>query len=109
MIECIRFKSHVKGALQGFADLYVPQWGVEIPGFSLFMKDGRRWVNAPGSEYEVNGEKKFKAFFFFREKAHWEAFGRQAKDAIDKWCAENPQNEVEEQQETEIKVDECPF
>ncbi len=107
MIECTKFKSHKKGYLQGFADLYIEQWGVEVPGFSLFMKDGRRWINPPGKEYENEGEKKFKAFFYFREKSHWEAFSRQARDAIDKWCAEN-QTTAEETQESK-EVGEVPF
>jgi len=90
MIECIRFKSYTKGCLQGFADIYVKSWGIEIPGFSLYMKDGKRWVNPPGKEFiDKNGEKKFKAFLFFKEKTHWEKFGEAVKDAIDKWCLEN--------------------
>jgi len=104
MIECIRFKSYEKGCLQGFADLYVEQWGVDIPGFTLYMKDGRRWINPPGSEYEAEGQRKFKAFFFFRDKAHWEAFSRQAKDAIDKWCSENKPS-----QDSNQESGACPF
>jgi len=94
MIECTKFKSFQKGHLQGFADFSVPKWGVEICGCSLYMKDGKRWVNLPANEYtNADGEKKYAPFLRFKEKEHWTAFCEAAKGAIDKWCAENPQQE----------------
>lgn len=111
MIECIRYKSHVKGHLQGFADLYVEKWGIEIPGFTVWMKDGRRWVNAPSTKYtDKEGVEKNKAFFYFRNKEHWSAFVEEAKKAIDKWCADN-QEQVEQpcSGNTGFDDSECPF
>jgi len=94
MIECTKFKSFQKGHLQGFADFYIDKWGVEITGCSLYMKDGRRWLNLPSNEYtNAEGEKKYAPFLRFREKKHWETFMEQAKSALDKWCAENNQPE----------------
>jgi len=111
MIECTRFKSHEKGCLQGFADLYISAWGLEIPGFTLWMKDGRRWVNAPGSEYEdAEGNKKHRAFFYFRNKEHWNKFVEEAKNAIDKWCSENqPQSEPAVGAASSFEEEEVPF
>ena len=86
MIECTRFVTLQKGSLQGFADLYVPKWGIEIKGCSLFMKNGKRWVSMPSREYEVDGEKKYAPIVAFRNKAHMDAFSEQAKDAIDNYC-----------------------
>lgn len=96
MIECTRFKAFQKGYLQGFADISIPKWGVEIQGLSLYMKDGRRWVNLPGNEYtNKEGEKKYAPFLRFTEKDHYIAFVEAAKAAIDKWCSENQQPEPE--------------
>ena len=87
MIECIRFKSHVKGDLQGFADLYIPEWDIEIPGFTMWMKDGRRWISAPGVEYKnQEGETKYRPLFFFKDKSKWRDFTREALKAVDKHC-----------------------
>ncbi len=109
MIECIRFKSHVKGSLQGFADFYVEKWGCELTGCSLYMKDGRRWVNLPSKEYQnEQGETKYAPVIRFRKKEHFEAFVNACKKAIDDYCAKQP---VEEKPKDQPFFDDsdCPF
>lgn len=99
MIECTRFKSYQKGHLQGFADLYIPKWGVEINGCSLYVKDGRRWLNLPAKEYEnEQGEKKFAPFLRFKQKEHYGKFMEMAKKAVEEYCAHNVQPEPTQQQ-----------
>lgn len=83
-IECIKFRKYEKGTLQGFADLFVPKWGVEIYGFSLHEKNGKRWINFPSKEYEKDGEKKHVSYFRFRDAKHYNLFCNMAKDAIEK-------------------------
>ena len=112
MLECTRFKAHEVKCLRGFADIYVPQWGIEIPGFTLYVKDGQRWVNLPGQEYtDREGNKKHRPIFFFRDKENWEPFKLQVRDAIDKWCKENAQPEIEKPAPRDFyeKEDELPF
>lgn len=110
MIECIKFKSHQKGHLQGFADFYIPKWGVELTGCSLYMKDGRRWLNLPAKEYtNPEGEQKYAPIVRFREKKHFEIFIEQAKKAIDKWCEENQEQEVGASPASSFDDSECPF
>lgn len=93
MIECIRFKSYEKGALQGFADLYVEKWGLELNGCSLYMRDGQRWINLPSKEYkDKEGETKYSPAVRFRDKEHFQAFAEKAKAAIDKFCKESQQD-----------------
>ena len=122
-IECIRFKSFQKGFLQGFADIYVPKWNVEIHGCSLCRKtscqkdnygeektpsDGHYWVNLPSKEYENDqGEKKFAPILFFREKSQREAFCQQALEAIKKWIVED--DEAERQKKYGLPCEEIPF
>ena len=79
-----------KGALLGFANLFVKKMGLEINGCSLFQKDGRRWITMPQREFVVDGEKKYFPVIRFREKDHMEIFGEAAKKAIDEWCLSNP-------------------
>ena len=106
MIECTKFTPHANGFLQGFADFYIEKWGVEINGCSLFMKEGRRWVNFPAKEYEnKEGEKKFMPLIRFREKEHNTKFMEAAKEAIDKWCADEANGE----NITKERNDDIPF
>lgn len=99
-IECLRFKPHKKTTLLGFADFWIPRMGIEIRGCSLHQKDGRRWVNLPQVRYENDaGETKYSYTVFFRDSAHSDAFCRHAKEAIDKWCAENGKQASEKLQE----------
>jgi hypothetical protein len=105
MIECIRFRAHEKGHMKGFADFFFPKWGIEIYGCTLYEKDGKRWVNLPTKETEIDGEKKFFPFIRFKEKRHWEVFIEQAKKAIDDFREkeimkeEAPIQKLEEKQE----------
>lgn len=112
MIECIKFKSHVKGHLQGFADFYVEKWGAELTGCSLYMKDGRRWVNLPSKEYKNDlGETKYAPIIRFRKKEHFEAFVNACKKAIDEFCSKNqePEQEYGVSPASSFDDSECPF
>ena len=89
MLECTRFKSFSKGYLLGFADIYVEKWGIEILGCKLFQKEGRRWLQLPSTEYEKDGETKYSPLFKFKDENHWKEFVKQAKDAVDEYCAKH--------------------
>lgn len=90
MLECTRFKSLNSGALQGFADIFVPKWGVEIKSIAVFMRDGRRWISMPGREYtNAEGQVKNAPFMWFKDKNMSDIFSEEVKKAVDKWCAEN--------------------
>ena len=112
MIECVKFKSVVKGHLQGFADVFITKWGVEIHGLALYMKNGNAWVNMPSREFEnEEGKKAYAPIIRFRDTDHRDAFCHQAKEAIDKWCLEHAPkvdavNNFEEDVENQK---ECPF
>lgn len=73
----------MKGTLLGFADIFVPKWGVEIYGLTYHQKDGKRWVNFPSREYEKDGEKKHMSYFRFPEPGHYNLFCEKVKEAIE--------------------------
>lgn len=83
-IECIKFKPFSKGNLLGFADIFVPKWGIEIYGLTIYEKEGNRWVNFPSKEYEKDGQKKYLPYFRFREDEHYNLFCSMVKKAIEK-------------------------
>ena len=91
-IECIRYTEYASGALIGFADLWIPNWGIEISGCSVFSKDNRRWVSLPSREYadKTTNEKKYAPIVLFREKGLFSEFGKAALQAIDDWIIRNP-------------------
>jgi len=108
---CTRFKAFESKCLRGFADIYVDEWGIEIPGFTLYEKDGQRWVNLPGQEYtDKDGMKKHRPIFFFKEKENWEPFKNAARDAIDRFkgCSDNSDQYTPSKNCCE-KQDELPF
>lgn len=100
MIECTRYKSVLKGSLQGFATLMIPKWGISINSVSLFMKNGRRWINLPSKKYEdQDGATKYASYIFFDNKAHMEVFNEEALKAIDKFCASNQEEPLPHEEE----------
>ena len=110
MIECTKFKSHVSGYLQGFADFYVEKWGLEIKSCSLYMKDGKRWINFPSKEFTTpEGEKAYAPLVKFRERDHMDKFAEAAKKAIVDYCKANPQNDEKPAESPQFDDSECPF
>lgn len=93
MVTCIKYKSFVKGSLLGFVSFYVDKWGVEINGCTLNQKDGKRWINFPSKEFEVEGEKKYQPLIKFKDKAHMDIFSEMAKKSIDEYCSKMEHND----------------
>lgn len=89
MIECKKFTSFSKGTLQGFADIFWHEAGIEMKGLALHMKDGKRWLNMPAKEYIDNGEKKYQPIIFFPDKDKYQRFQQESKKAIDDFCMNN--------------------
>lgn len=93
-IECIGYRAHQSGALQGFANFKViPKNGAayELFGCGIFMKNGHRWASMPSREYvdKDSNEKKYIDIFRYCEKNINDAFKEGAIKALDEWCANN--------------------
>lgn len=90
-IECIKYTPINKGALLGFANVYVPKWQIEIYGLTLNQKNGKRWVNFPSKDYidATTNEKKYAPHLRFKERPLMDAFGNFVIKAVDKYCMEN--------------------
>ena len=89
-MRCERFnrlnKEH-PGALLGYADIFVDQWGVVIKGISIFAKEGAQWAGMPGSSYtNKEGEKKFAPFLVFPDRDTYTSFSKAAIKAVNDWC-----------------------
>lgn len=101
-VECTKFKSCVKGPLQGFAHLKIVDLGLEIYSCTVWQKNGKRWVKMPEKEYiDSVGEKKYFPHCRFNTMPMHEEFSNAAIKAIDNFCKQNA-----------LKVEydeECPF
>jgi len=95
-IECLKFIPKSAGALQGFADIFIAKWQVEIFGVKLFMKNGHRWVSFPSRETEEDGVKKYWPYLRFRTKEHQDLFSSKVLFAIDDFCEKQAQATKEE-------------
>jgi hypothetical protein len=77
--------------LQGFANIEILKWGVEIRNIKLFMKNGRRWIGMPSYEFTVDGETKYASYLVFLEPSHKSIFQDKVIEAIDRFCAHTPE------------------
>lgn len=111
MIECLQFRRHQKGALQGFATiiLTIAVRGQPVKfvqkGYKLWMKNGQRWVSLPQDKVEKNGDTDYVANCWLLDKddkTTKDYFNKECVAAIDKWCKENAQQE-DSPQAPEIK------
>ena len=82
-MECFNFRSHTSGTLQGFADVRVPNMGIELYGCAYHKKGDKEWVNLPSREYvDENGEKKYISTIKFIEKDDYHNFTKKLLLAV---------------------------
>jgi hypothetical protein len=112
-VECIKYREHVSGALQGFADYRCDKPGHILLGCPVFSKGDKRWVTLPSREYidPKSGEKKYLNCIEFIDKSHNSIFSQLALQSLDEWCAKNaPSVENEAALGTEQRSEEeLPF
>lgn len=101
-IKCLKYRTCLKGVLQGFADLWMPlnkeaTMGVVFKDCTLNMKNGQRWINFPSRAYDKDdGTKGYSPYIYFladgekgNARSMKENFDKKAITAIEKYCAEN--------------------
>jgi hypothetical protein len=86
MIRCVRFRSHIKNTLRGFADLELTRVGLVIRDCCWHRHaNGREWVSFPARPYENrDGNTAWQPLIEFAEGAKQarEQFQAQALAAI---------------------------
>lgn len=108
-MKCTKFKPHVSGCLQGFADFYIDEIGGTVQGFSLFMKGGQTWVKPPGARFIAqDGQEAENPFLKFEDREQRDDFSRRAKQEIDRWCKDK--GDEQRQERTSVNsYDIAPF
>ena len=88
-IQCTEFRQFIKGTLLGFADLLLPDAGIEIRECSIHEKGGHRWVNLPSKQYEKpDGTKAYSPLIRFPDENRYKAFQRETLKAVNEHIAE---------------------
>ena len=84
MIEVLEYKPmEGKGALKGYANIYMAKNGLELYGCAIFEKDGKSWVGLPQKEYtDKEGQKKYLPIIRWRERNHQDAFSKAVVEAV---------------------------
>jgi len=108
MIKCTQFKEINKGALYGFATIFVEKWGIHISNCKIFRKNGKNWMKFPDREYEVKGEKKYSPYIWFENKELAALFSIEALEAIENYIATQPSN-PEQQTSTQNNFKDQPL
>jgi len=108
MIECTKWTEVNKGALWGFADIYIAKSDQDVYGCSVFRSNGKTWMNWPSRDYEdKEGKKKFWPHVKYRNAKTDEAFKAAALAVILKKAEES---KVFTDQQYELPLDdELPF
>ena len=107
-IQCTHYVSQPKGSLLGYAEIYVPKWGVEISRVAYLSKDDRRWVNMPqyiADKDPMTGRGTFLPFIKLRDKAFQKLFLEAVKTAIEEYIINNEPKREEDAKEVHSQAD----
>ncbi len=94
-ITCIKFNPVNKGALVGYATIFVEKWGLEIPSCGLFSKDGKEWMTLPQRAYEKDGKTAYSSYLRFKDDNIYKKFMEIALKAIKEKSKESVSKEPE--------------
>lgn len=69
MIEILKFEMVNKGKLIARFNAKILKWGgIVIKDCTLFEGDGKKWINLPSRQYEVDGKKKYAEYLGYEDR-----------------------------------------
>src|SRR5690348_12598679 len=104
IVRCEKFKEHVSGALQGFADLVIEPPGIRLHDCTLnHGADGAEWIGLPSRQYENrSGEKKYAHLVDFATRMAYFDFQKAAKESVRQYRAASKPRVTEAPAQPEI-------
>jgi hypothetical protein len=87
-VEVIDFNQRVNNTLRGFITVYLPDFGMEIPGFTLHEKNGSRWIELPSKAVGDNQDPRWEKVVSFYSRKHEKLFKDAVLVALDKFLTE---------------------
>jgi expansin (peptidoglycan-binding protein) len=103
MIECFGYKRIQKGILEGFANITVQKWGIDIYGVAVFNDGAKKWCSLPKKEYkDPEGKTKYSNIIKFKDTSIETKFLQKVMEAINKYNNEMPT-------QASVHQDELPF
>lgn len=105
MIEIMKFEMVNKGALVARFNVKMHKWGgLVIKDCSLFESNGKKWINLPSRQYEVDGKKKYASYLSYEDRNIDEKF----RESIMK-AAEDCRQKIPTNNNSKNGFDEIPF
>lgn len=84
------YRSVNKGALKGFATIFVDKWGIEISDMGIFEKEGKKWISFPQKTYEKDGKTCYFPYIKFIDASIMKRFTDEVLRELDAWISANP-------------------
>jgi hypothetical protein len=94
LIKCLDFRRLSCGTFEGFADIYIVDYRLEIYGCTLHVKDGKSWINMPSRAYKnIRGDEKFSPIVRFANPGEYKEFCEEAKRVVQEFI-DKEENEL---------------
>ena len=67
-LEVTEFTPLQRNTMRGFVTVYLPDWGIEIPGFIVHKQNGKKWIELPAHKASQSSDKWVKNISFDSRK-----------------------------------------
>ena len=84
-IQITEFTPLQRNTMRGFATVFLPDWGIEIPGFMVHKQNKKEWVELPAHKSDSSSGKWVKNMSFdsrTQEKEFKNMFMKELKDFL---------------------------
>lgn len=111
IVRCEKFREHLSGALQGWADLVIEPQGIRLHDCTFNHEaTGAEWIGLPSRQYENRkGEKKYAHLVDFATRVAYYDFQKAAKESIRQYRAASKPPAEETPTRPEISDSDIPF
>lgn len=101
MIEILKLETLNKGSLIARFNVKMHKWGgLVIRDCSLFESNGKKWINLPSRQYEVDGKKKYVSYLHYEDRALDDKFKESIMHAAEEFRSKSaPEEQMEGSEE----------
>lgn len=90
-MKVTRYQKVGSDSLIAYVSFHIPQWDLYLSDCKLILgKNGQQFIAYPSKSYQKDGETKYSPYFCFGKEMH-ERFQKNAREAIEKYAAEQAQ------------------
>ena len=94
MIEILKFEMVNKGSLIARFNVKMHKWGgLVIKECCLLESNGKKWINLPSRQYEVDGKKKYSSYISYEDRAMDDKFKETIMNAVNELREKTPKSD----------------